>query len=89
MRNRHDKGAATDSHELFGGFYDFAGQIRTKNISKGTFRFANALYLKEAIAKIEQMPEATYEDIIAKYVEMNIATLLWRATGIQCASGLI
>lgn len=73
MRNRHDKGAATDSHELFGGFYDFAGQIRTKNISKGTFRFANALYLKEAIAKIEQMPEATYEDIIAKYVEINIA----------------
>ena len=73
MRNRHDKGAATDSHELFGGFYDFAGQIRTKNILKGTFRFANALYLKEAIAKIEQMPEATYEDIIAKYVEMNIA----------------
>lgn len=67
------KGLQQIHTQLFGGLYDFAGQIRTKNISKGTFRFANALYLKEALAKIEQMPEATYEDIIAKYVEMNIA----------------
>jgi len=58
---------------LFDKLYDFAGQIRTKNISKGGFRFANALYLKEILAKIEQMPEDTYEEIIAKYVEMNIA----------------
>ena len=43
------------------------------NISKGNFRFANCLYLKEALAAIEKMPEATFEDIIAKYVEMNIA----------------
>ena len=58
---------------LFGGLYDFAGQIRDVNISKGNFRFANCLYLKEALAAIEKMPEATFEDIIAKYVEMNIA----------------
>lgn len=58
---------------LFGGLYDFAGRIREVNISKGNFRFANRLYLKEALAAIEKMPEATFEDIIAKYVEMNIA----------------
>ena len=58
---------------LFDGLYDFAGQIRTQNISKGGFRFANALYLKEILVKIEQMPENTFEEIIAKYVEMNIA----------------
>ncbi len=58
---------------LFGGLYDFAGQIREDNISKGGFRFANAMYLKEALVKIEQMPERTFEEIIAKYVEMNIA----------------
>lgn len=58
---------------LLGGLYDFAGQIREVNISKGNFRFANCLYLKEALAAIEKMPEATFEDIIAKYVEMNIA----------------
>ena len=58
---------------LFDGLYDFAGKIREVNISKGNFRFANCLYLKEALAAIEKMPEATFEDIIAKYVEMNIA----------------
>lgn len=58
---------------LFGGLYDFAGCIREKNISKGGFRFANSLYLKEALAAIERMPETTYEEIIAKYVEMNVA----------------
>ena len=58
---------------LFGGLYDLAGQIREVTISKGNFRFANCLYLKEALAAIEKMPEATFEDIIAKYVEMNIA----------------
>lgn len=61
-------------HEyLFGGLYDFAGKIRTQNISKGGFRFATALYLKEILIKIEQMPENTFEQIIEKYVEMNIA----------------
>lgn len=58
---------------LFDGLYDFAGQIRTKNISKGGFRFANSLYLTEILVKIEEMPESTFEEIIAKYVEMNIA----------------
>lgn len=58
---------------IFDGLYDFAGEIRTKNISKGNFRFANFIYLPEALAKIEKMPESTYEEIIAKYVEMNVA----------------
>lgn len=58
---------------LFDGLYDFAGEIRSLNISKGYFRFANALYLKEILVKIEQMPESTFEQIIEKYVEMNIA----------------
>ena len=54
-----------DIHKyLFDGLYDFAGQIRTKNISKGNFRFANSLYLKEILEKIEQMPEYTFENII-------------------------
>ena len=58
---------------LFNGLYDFAGKVRTQNISKGGFRFANALYLNEILVKIEQMPENTFEEIVAKYVEMNIA----------------
>ena len=58
---------------LFDGLYDFAGEIRTLNISKGNFRFANSLYLKEILDKIETMNENTFEEIIAKYVEMNIA----------------
>lgn len=58
---------------LFSGLYPFAGQIRTLNISKGGFRFANSLYLVPAIEAIEKMPENTFEDIVAKYVEMNIA----------------
>jgi len=58
---------------LFESLYDFAGEIRTKNISKGGFRFATALYLKEILVKIEEMPERTFQEIIGKYVEMNIA----------------
>ena len=58
---------------LFDGLYDFAGEIRTKNISKGNFRFANTLYLPEILAKIEKMPDATFEQIVEKYAEMNIA----------------
>ena len=58
---------------LFDKLYDFAGEIRKKNIAKGGFRFANTLYLNEVLAKVEQMPENTFEEIIAKYVEMNIA----------------
>lgn len=58
---------------LFGGLYDFAGKIRQKNISKGGFQFALARYLDDTLKKIEAMPELTFEDIIDKYVEMNIA----------------
>ncbi|MBP4143235.1 Fic family protein [Flavobacterium sp. I-SCBP12n] len=58
---------------LFNELYDFAGKVRDKNISKGGFRFANALYLSEILVKIEQMPENNFDEIIAKYVEMNIA----------------
>lgn len=60
-------------HALFDGLYDFAGQIRTLNISKGGFRFANSLYLIPALDAIEKMPEDSFEQVIAKYVEMNIA----------------
>ena len=58
---------------LFGGLYDFAGQIRTKNISKGSFSFANALYFSTILPNIENMPESSFEEIINKYVEMNVA----------------
>lgn len=58
---------------LFAGLYDFAGKIRDKNISKGGFMFANALYLPETLKQIDGMPEKTIRDIVGKYVEMNIA----------------
>ena len=58
---------------LFGGLYDFAGQIRTKTISKGGFKFCAAEYLENALKKIEQMPENTFDEIVDKYVEMNVA----------------
>jgi cell filamentation protein len=58
---------------LFGGLYDFAGQIRTLNISKGGFRFAPAQYLNHSLKVIENMPETTFDEIINKYVEMNVA----------------
>lgn len=67
------KGLQQIHQYLFGGLYDFAGQIRTKNISKGNFRFANSLFLPETLKVIEQMPEDSYEAIIEKYAEMNIA----------------
>ena len=58
---------------LFDEIYDFAGKMRDVNIAKGNFRFAPVMYLKEALQKIEQMPQSTYDEIIEKYVEMNIA----------------
>ena len=58
---------------LFDNLYDFAGIIRKENISKGNFRFANSLYLEDILKKIETMSESTLDDIIDKYVEMNIA----------------
>ncbi len=58
---------------LFGGLYDFAGQIRQKNISKGEFQFAASRFLGETLKQIDKMPENTFDEIAAKYVEMNIA----------------
>ena len=58
---------------LFGGLYDFSGQIRQKNISKGGFQFAVSRFLVETLKQIEAMPETTFDEIIMKYVEMNIA----------------
>lgn len=67
------KGLQEIHRYLFDGLYDFAGKIREKNIAKGGFRFANSMYLKPALEAIEKMPETTFEEIIAKYVEMNVA----------------
>ena len=58
---------------LFEEIYEFAGQLRKVNIAKGNFRFTPLTYLEEAIKNIEKMPQSTYEEIIEKYVEMNIA----------------
>mgnify|MGYP001632633823 CR=1 FL=1 len=61
-------------HEyLFQNIYEFAGKIREKNISKGNFRFASSLYLNDILQKMDNMPEDTFDKIIEKYVEMNIA----------------
>ena len=58
---------------LFEDIYDFAGKIRTVNIAKGHFRFASVMYLEEALKNIEKMPQSTFDEIIEKYIEMNIA----------------
>lgn len=58
---------------LFNDIYDFAGEIRKVNISKGNFRFSSALYLEDVLKKINEMPQNNFENIIKKYVEMNIA----------------
>lgn len=58
---------------LFEDVYEFAGKIRTENISKNNFRFASAMYLEEALKKIDEMPQTNFDEIIEKYVEMNIA----------------
>lgn len=58
---------------LFGGLYDFAGKFRNVDISKGGFRFASHLYLENILKEIEKMPETSFEEIVKKYVEMNIA----------------
>ena len=58
---------------LFGGLYDFAGKIRTKNIAKSGFQFAMVQYLPTSLSTIERMPETTFDEIMDKYVEMNVA----------------
>lgn len=57
---------------IFGGLYDFAGQIRRLNIAKGGFQFAMAAYLQDSLKQVEAMPENTFEEIVSKYIEMNI-----------------
>ena len=58
---------------LFQDIYDFAGEIRTVNIAKGNFRFAPAMYLQDALKHIEAMPQSNFDEIIKKYIEMNVA----------------
>ena len=58
---------------LFEDIYDFAGKLRTVNLAKGNFRFAPLMYLEAALANIDRMPQSTFDEIIEKYVEMNIA----------------
>lgn len=67
------KGLSKIHKYLFDSIYDFAGNIREVNISKGSFRFASFIYLKEILNKVDMMPEDTFDKIIEKYVEMNIA----------------
>ncbi len=67
------QGLAQIHKYLFSEIYDFAGQIRTVNIAKGNFRFAPVLYLQAALERIGQMPQSTFDEIIEKYVEMNVA----------------
>lgn len=58
---------------LFGDLYHFAGKLREVNIAKGHFRFASVLYLEQALAQIDRMPQSNFEQIVEKYVEMNVA----------------
>lgn len=67
------KGLADIHKYLFEDIYDFAGKVRDVNISKGSFRFVPALYLNAALKSISRMPQATFDEIIKKYIEMNVA----------------
>ena len=67
------KGLSQIHKYLFEDVYEFAGKIREENISKNNFRFASAMYLKEALNKIDKMPQSNFDEIIEKYIEMNIA----------------
>ena len=67
------KGLSKIHKFLFEDIYSFAGKIRKENIAKGNFRFASCMYLEDVLKKIDDMPQTSFEDIIKKYVEMNIA----------------
>ena len=67
------KGLSAIHRYLFEEMYDFAGTLRTVNIVKGRFRFASPLYLETALAKIDAMRQSTFDEIIEKYIEMNVA----------------
>lgn len=66
-------GLAAIHKYLFEDIYDFAGKMRTVNIAKGSFRFAPLMYLETALANIDKMPQSTFDEIVEKYVEMNVA----------------
>lgn len=66
------KGLSSIHKYLFSDVYDFAGKIRDVNLAKGNFRFAPSMYLKEALKKIDEMPQDSFDNIIKKYIEMNI-----------------
>ena len=67
------EGLAKIHKYLFEDVYEFAGKIRTENISKSNFRFASVMYLEEALKQIDKMPQSNFDEIIEKYIEMNIA----------------
>ena len=67
------KGLSQIRRYLFEDIYEFAGEIRKENISKSNFRFASAMYLEEALEQIDKMPQSNFDEIIEKYIEMNIA----------------
>ena len=67
------KGLSNIHEFLFSDIYEFAGKIRKENIAKGNFRFASVIYLEDVLTKIDEMPQNNFENIIKKYVEMNIA----------------
>ena len=75
------KGLAQINNYLFSDIYDFAGKMRTVNIAKGNFRFASVLYLKAILKTIDTMPEDNYDNIIKKYVEMNVAHPFYECNG--------
>ncbi len=66
---------------LFSEIYDFAGKMREVNLAKGNFRFAPVMYLKAAVENVEKMPQSTFDEIVEKYVEMNIAHPFWEGNG--------
>lgn len=84
---------------LFSDIYDFAGRIRTVNIAKGNFRFAPLMYLSAALDNIENMPQSTFDQIVEKYVEMNVAhpfregngraTRIWLDHIFKCELGMV
>ena len=75
------KGLQQIHQYLFEDIYFFAGKIRDTNISKGNFRFATTIYLKEILPKIDLMPKNNFDQIIEKYIEMNIAHLFRKGNG--------
>ena len=75
------KGLSQIHKYLFEEIYEFAGKMRKENISKNNFRFASAMYLKDALNKIDKMPQSNFDEIIEKYIEMNISRLVREGNG--------